>query len=49
MILARDVVGDNGALLLAADLHLSPQIIGQMQHLAGIRGTALLLPIRVDV
>ncbi|MEI8325566.1 MAG: response regulator [Betaproteobacteria bacterium] len=49
MVLARDVVGDNGALLLAADLHLSPQIIGQMQHLAGIRGTALLLPIRVDV
>lgn len=49
MVLARDLVGDNGALLLTADLTLSPQLISQIQNLAARHGIELSLPLRVDV
>ncbi|MGP1614284.1 MAG: HD-GYP domain-containing protein, partial [Pollutimonas bauzanensis] len=49
MVLARDLVGDNGALLLTADLTLSPQLISQIQNLAARHGIELSLPVRVDV
>ena len=48
MVLARDFVGDNGALLLAADYRLTPQIVGQLQQMAVRTGNELLLPIRVE-
>jgi response regulator RpfG family c-di-GMP phosphodiesterase len=48
MILARDFLGDNGALLLAADIQLTPLIIAQIQTMATRRNQALVLPIRVD-
>jgi response regulator RpfG family c-di-GMP phosphodiesterase len=48
MVLARDFVGENGALLLAADVHLTPAMVSQIQALAARRGQALLLPIHVD-
>jgi hypothetical protein len=49
MVLARDLVGDNGALLLAADLTLTPQLISQIQAMAARHGKQLLLPVRIDV
>jgi len=49
MVLARDLVGDNGALLLTADLTLSPQLISQIQNLAARHGIELSLPLRVGV
>jgi hypothetical protein len=48
MVLARDFLGDNGALLLAADIQLTPLIIAQIQTMATRRNQALALPIRVD-
>jgi response regulator RpfG family c-di-GMP phosphodiesterase len=49
MVLARDLVGSNGALLLAADLTLTPQLISQIQAMAARHGKQLLLPVRIDV
>ena len=48
MVLMRDLVGENGALLLAADYRLTPQIVLQLQQLAARTGKELMLPIRTE-
>ncbi len=48
MVLARDFLADNGALLLAADILLTPAMVGQIKALAARRGEPLWLQVRVD-
>ena len=48
MVLARDFLADNGALLLAADILLTPAMVGQIRSLAVRRGEPLWLQVRVE-
>ena len=48
MVLMRDLVGDNGTLLLAAEYRLTPHIVSQLQQMAARSGKELMLPIRVE-
>jgi response regulator RpfG family c-di-GMP phosphodiesterase len=48
MVLARDFVAANGTLLLAADSHLTPARVSQLQAMAARLGQPLQLPVRTE-
>ncbi len=48
MVLARDFVAANGTLLLAADIHLTPAMVSQLQAMAARLGQVLQLPVRSE-
>ncbi len=48
MVLARDFLADNGTLLLAADMLLTPSMVGLIRTVAARRSEPLLLQVRVD-
>ena len=48
MLLAQDFLAENGVLLLAADILLTPAMVGQIRTLAARRAEPLWLQIRVE-